>query len=96
MEKLPTTQYKIKLPLDDIWPDIDQGKGFVTQVPPHGSLIEHQDKKDASTVHDLKIELEDILTFSHGDYTSESAQDNIRIQNTVVGTSKTWQAVAKV
>jgi hypothetical protein len=96
VEKLPTTYYKIKLPLVDKWPDVDQGKGFVTQVPPHGSLIEHQDKIDASTVHDLKTELEDILTFSHGEYTSKSAQDSIRIQNTVVGTSKTWQAGAKV
>lgn len=96
MEKLPSTQYKMKLPLDDIWPDVDEGKGFVTQEPPHGSLIEHEDKKDASTVHDLKTELQDILTFSNGVYTSQAAQDRIRIQNTVVGTSKTWQAGAKV
>jgi hypothetical protein len=96
VENLPTKQYKMKLPLNDIWPDVDEGIGFVTQEPPHASLIEHEDKKDANTVHDLKTELEAILTFSNGVYTSQSAQDSIRIKNTVVGRSKTWQAGAKV
>jgi hypothetical protein len=58
--------------------------------------MEQEDKTDAATVHELKDELKTILQDSNFKNSSQSVQDMIRIQNTDVGTSKTWEAGAKV